>query len=160
MGAAVSASSSTRRQVSSSRRVGGGAVEGGRAAVRVGRESLPGFNCTLTLHHPLFGRAIIVTSSHPSMHPSFNPRARPPSEAGEPVVYVATGTIAKPTQQQVDAITSAMRDVEGARFVWALPKACHHLLPADLSSWANGKLLILPWAPQQVRVRMYAACPC
>lgn len=71
------------------------------------------------------------------------------AKAGEPVVYVATGTIAKPTQQQVDAITSAMRDVEGARFVWALPKACHHLLPADLSSWADGKLLILPWAPQQ-----------
>jgi hypothetical protein len=46
----------------------------------------------------------------------------PFAEADQPVVYVATGTIVRLTQGQVDAVVEAMRAVEGARFVWSLPK--------------------------------------
>jgi hypothetical protein len=78
--------------------------------------------------------------------------AQPHADAGEPAVYVATGTLVPPSQEQVAAIAGAMHAVEGARFIWSLPKACHPLLPSDMDAWAAGKALVLPWAPQQVCV--------
>jgi hypothetical protein len=66
-------------------------------------------------------------------------------------VYVATGTLVPPSQEQVAAIAGAMRQATGARFVWSLPKACHPLLPGNMGAWAPAKVLVLPWAPQQVR---------
>jgi UDP:flavonoid glycosyltransferase YjiC (YdhE family) len=61
------------------------------------------------------------------------------------VVYVATGTVAQPDQQQVGALAAAMQSLDPAvRFIWALPAAFHGLLPAGFDS-----ALVLAWAPQQ-----------
>jgi hypothetical protein len=73
------------------------------------------------------------------------------------VVYVATGTLATPTREQVAAIAGAMERLPGVRFIWSLPKACHRLLPEGMGEWAAGRARVLAWAPQQVRPRAEGA---
>ncbi|KIZ03771.1 UDP-glucuronosyltransferase 3A2 [Monoraphidium neglectum] len=72
------------------------------------------------------------------------------ADAGRPVVYIATGTVAKPSQAQIDAIVGTVQAVEGASFVWSLAKDCHALLPSgDVAEWSGGRAKVLSWAPQQ-----------
>lgn len=82
--------------------------------------------------------------------PPHKPNVATKTEVGAPVVYVATGTLARPNAQQVAALASAVRAVGGARFVWSLPEPCHALLPADFRAWAAeaGRALVVAWAPQ------------
>jgi hypothetical protein len=69
-------------------------------------------------------------------------------------VYIATGTVAKPSKAQIDAIVGAIQAMEGASFVWSLPKDCQELLPGeDVAEWSGGRAKVLAWAPQQVRAR-------
>lgn len=83
--------------------------------------------------------------------------------AGQPVVYIATGSIVEPTKQQVAAIAGAIRSAAaaGVRFIWALPKVVAALLPEGTQEAVGGEqLLIMDWAPQQVRTPWLARCCC
>lgn len=50
-----------------------------------------------------------------------------------PMVYVAFGTLVRPSKELVERIVEAL-DVENLRVLWSLPKDVHGLLPSGLTS--------------------------
>ncbi|OWA53922.1 putative UDP-glycosyltransferase 84A1 [Hypsibius exemplaris] len=72
------------------------------------------------------------------------------------VTYVSFGSIAVPTGEQIAEVAQALL-ATGKPFIWSLPKAKQHHLPAELTSriseqfqGEDSRFLILAWAPQKL----------
>ncbi|MGD0063776.1 MAG: glycosyltransferase [Streptosporangiaceae bacterium] len=70
-------------------------------------------------------------------------------DAHESVVYVAFGTVMRPTSQQIQAVLdAAARLWPEHRLLWKLPRSRHHLLPGELPP----NVRIEAWVPSQLAV--------
>jgi len=63
---------------------------------------------------------------------------------GQPIVYLALGTLVRPSKEQVARIVDAL-DGGAWRVIWALPKQFQHLIPRALD---KDKWLVMSFVPQ------------